>query len=91
MSDRSKVDEVMSGVPYVVTLVNGRPPESLNDFVADAVVAITVARRKPGGDDSRVSTARRRHSCHPRERQRRNRQRCEDLASSAKERPLRGG
>jgi len=43
VSDRSKVDEVMSGVPYVVTVVNGRPPESLNDFVADAVVAITVA------------------------------------------------
>ena len=43
MSDRSKVDDVMSGIPYVVTLVNGRPPESLNDFVTDDVVAITVA------------------------------------------------
>ena len=43
MSDHRKVDEVVSGVPYVVTLVNGRPPESLNDFVAEAVVAITVA------------------------------------------------
>ena len=43
MSDRSKVDEVVAGVPYVVTVVNGRPPESLNDFVAEAVVAITVA------------------------------------------------
>ena len=43
MSDRSKVDQVTSGVPYVVTMVNGRPPESLDDFVADAVVAITVA------------------------------------------------
>jgi len=43
MSDHRKVDEVVSGVPYVVTLVNGRPPESLNDFVGEAVVAITVA------------------------------------------------
>ena len=43
MSDRSKVDDVMSGIPYVVTLVNGRPPEWLNDFVTDDVVAITVA------------------------------------------------
>ena len=43
MSDRSKVDEVASGVPYVVTVVNGRPPESLDDFVAEAVVAMTVA------------------------------------------------
>ncbi len=43
MADRSKVDQVASGVPYVVTMVNGRPPESLDDFVADAVVAMTVA------------------------------------------------
>ena len=43
MSDRSKVDAVASGAPYVVTAVNDRPPQSLDDFVERSVVAVTVA------------------------------------------------
>lgn len=43
VSDRSQADEVVSGVPYLVTSVNDRPPASLDDFVGDPVVALTVA------------------------------------------------
>ncbi len=43
MSDRSRVDPVSSGTCYVVTSVNERPPESLDDFVVRPVVAVTVA------------------------------------------------
>jgi hypothetical protein len=44
MSDRSRADPVSSGTRYVVTSVNERPPESLDDFVIRPVVALVVAR-----------------------------------------------
>jgi hypothetical protein len=37
------VDQVVSGVPYVVTSVNDRTPTSLEEFVEHDVVAITAA------------------------------------------------
>ena len=40
MSDHSGADEVVSGVPYIVTAVNGRVPWSLDDFSTDTVEVI---------------------------------------------------
>ena len=45
MSDHSGVDEVASGVPYVVTAVNGRVPGSLDDFGTD-IVEVAVSHRE---------------------------------------------
>jgi hypothetical protein len=41
--NRSRVDPVSSGACYVVTSINDYPPERLEDFVNDDVVALTVA------------------------------------------------
>ena len=43
MSNRSRIDPVVSGTCYVVTSVNYRSPASLEDFVACPVVAVTAA------------------------------------------------
>ncbi len=43
MSNRSRIDPVSSGTCYVVTAINDHPPERLDDFVIDDVVALTVA------------------------------------------------
>ena len=44
MSDHSHVDEVGSGVPYTVTLVNGHAASDLEDFVSADVLVMSVAR-----------------------------------------------
>ena len=46
MSDRSRVDPVSSGTCYVVTSVNERPPEQLEDFVARPLIVLTVASER---------------------------------------------
>lgn len=46
MSDHSGVDPVVSGRPYVVTSVNDAEPHCLEDFVAQPVLACTVAARE---------------------------------------------
>lgn len=38
MSDFSKVDPVISGADYTVQIVNGRKPQTLDDFTAHDVV-----------------------------------------------------
>ena len=40
MTDHSGADEVVSGVPYAVTAVNGQPPGSLDDFGCDVVEVV---------------------------------------------------
>jgi len=42
MSNRSRVDPVASGTCYVVTAINDRVPEQLDDFVMDDGVALTL-------------------------------------------------
>ena len=49
MSDHNGVDAVASGVPYIVTAVNGRVPGSLDDFGTD-IVEVLASRR---GNESR--------------------------------------
>ena len=42
MSDQSRVDAVSSGTPYSVSAVDGRPPQNLDDFVAEDVVTLII-------------------------------------------------
>ena len=46
MSDHSGADEVVSGVPYIVTAVNGRVPRSLDDFGSDIVEVVASSRQE---------------------------------------------
>lgn len=50
MSDRGRVEQVMCGKAYVVSSVNDRPPEYLEDFVGSTVVSVTAV------SDERVVT-----------------------------------
>ena len=43
MSDHRRVDPVASGCCYIVTSVNERMPESLDDFMMRPVVAVAIA------------------------------------------------
>ena len=42
MSERSRADQVMSGLAYIVHRVNDKAPVQLDDFVATPLVAVTV-------------------------------------------------
>jgi hypothetical protein len=44
--DHSGADEIVSGVPYTVTVVNGRVPGSLDDFVSDIVEVVASGRQQ---------------------------------------------